>query len=231
MTEPLIGQVLWLNHAGCSDVVRSSATSAGCKQPGRFRLNKPFSSAPSALKSPRRDDAVMTRTVSRGRAASGLTRREAAPSPVRRTPPSSLDRTTTAVFTPAVALTPDEGDALRPLAIIAAAITVAALAPLARALSRATAVASAYSRESSGPRNGCDGSPLHDPDITVATFLVPCGARIRICLGRRCVVAVRKDSGPYAAGRQLDLNLGVVRALGFPTCAAFGVRTVTWSRA
>lgn len=125
-----------------------------------------------------------------------------------------------------------------PIRYLTATIAVLAIAVLTdpwRALARRpvwrTATASAYSAESSGTTNGCDGSPLHDADLTVATFLVPCGARIRICLGRRCVTATRKDSGPYAPGRQLDLNLGVVRALGFPSCAAFGVRTVTWSRA
>ena len=50
------------------------------------------------------------------------------------------------------------------------------------------AIASAYSRESSGPRNGCDGSELHDGDLSVATFLVPCGARVQICIGSRCVI-------------------------------------------
>lgn len=90
--------------------------------------------------------------------------------------------------------------------------------------------ASAYSRESSGPTNGCDGTPLHDPDLTFASFAVPCGARVRFCIGRRCVVGVRKDSGPYAAGRTFDLNLGIVRALGFSSCLSWGVRAVTWQR-
>ncbi|HVS86416.1 MAG TPA: hypothetical protein VHD91_12380 [Gaiellaceae bacterium] len=141
-------------------------------------------------------------------------------------------RTTAFVTVAGAALTPDREALIRFLAITVAAFAVLILlAPLARALARARAVASAYSAESSGPYNGCDHSRLHDRDLSVATFLVPCGTRIRICIGRRCVIAVRKDSGPYAAGRQLDLNLGVVRALGFSSCAAWGVRTVTWSRA
>lgn len=108
------------------------------------------------------------------------------------------------------------------LAVMAASFSVAA--PMQ------TAVASAYSRHSSGPTNGCDGSRLHDRDLSVATFLVPCGARLRICLGRRCVTATRRDSGPYVAGRDIDLNLGVVRALGVSSCAAWGVRPITWRR-
>jgi hypothetical protein len=93
------------------------------------------------------------------------------------------------------------------------------------------AVASAYSRESSGPRNGCDGSELHDADLSVATFQVPCGTRVQICIGARCVTATRNDSGPYVAGRLFDLNVGVVRALGFSDAYAFGVRTIRWRRA
>lgn len=142
--------------------------------------------------------------------------------------------TTAAPNAPAAATQPDQEAALRPLAITAAIATVAIIAPTARALRAlgGSAVASAYSREDSGPTNGCDGSQLHDRDLTVATFLVPCGTRIRICLGRRrCVNAIRKDSGPYARGRQIDLNVGVVRALGFASPAAFGVRTVTWRTA
>jgi hypothetical protein len=93
------------------------------------------------------------------------------------------------------------------------------------------AVASAYSRESSGLRNGCDGSELHDADLSVATFQVPCGTRVQICIGARCVTATRNDSGPYVAGRLFDLNVGVVRALGFSDAYAFGVRTIRWRRA
>lgn len=92
------------------------------------------------------------------------------------------------------------------------------------------AVASAYSRISSGPTNGCDGSQLRDGDLTVATLLVPCGARIQVCYRGRCVIVRRADSGPYVKGRSLDLNLGVVRALGFRSAEAWGVRSVRWRR-
>lgn len=100
----------------------------------------------------------------------------------------------------------------------------------ARPLEYRAAIASAYSAESSGALNGCDGSRLHDGDLTFAALIVPCGARVRFCIGRRCVDAVRRDSGPYVAGRAFDLNLGIVRALGFRSCAAFGVRRVAWRR-
>lgn len=76
--------------------------------------------------------------------------------------------------------------------------------------------------------NGCDGSRLTAGALSFASFAVPCGTRVRFCLHDRCVTATRRDSGPYVAGRTFDLNLGVVQALGFPSCRAFGVRAVAW---
>lgn len=90
--------------------------------------------------------------------------------------------------------------------------------------------ASAYSRHSSGSTNGCDGSTLHDGDLSVTTFLVPCGARLQICSGGRCVRVVRRDSGPYVRGRGIDVNVGVARALGYSSEAEWGVRVVRWRR-
>lgn len=94
------------------------------------------------------------------------------------------------------------------------------------------ATASAYSLHETSTRQGCPGAPaLTDRALSVATFLVGCGRRLVVCYGRRCVKVRRWDSGPYVRGRSLDLNLGVVRALGFPSCAAWGVRTVRWRAA
>jgi hypothetical protein len=112
-----------------------------------------------------------------------------------------------------------------------AACLVAALA-FAPSAAAARAVASAYSAASSSSRQGCPGAPaLRDSALSVATFLVPCGARVRVCYRARCVVATRWDSGPYVRGRTLDLNVGVVRALGFGSERVWGVRSVTWGRA
>jgi hypothetical protein len=132
----------------------------------------------------------------------------------------------------AVALSFDQGVLLRLLSFTVAAFAIAVLlSPGARAAGRQQlAVASAYSAESSGSTNGCDGSRLHDADLSFASLIVPCGARVRFCIRRRCVVGVRRDSGPYVPGRSFDLNLGIVRALGFSSCLSFGVRTVSWSR-
>lgn len=94
------------------------------------------------------------------------------------------------------------------------------------------AVASAYSAASTGStRQGCPGAPpLTDSARSVATFLVPCGRRLVVCYRSRCVVARRTDSGPFVAGRQIDLNVGAARALGATSALGWGVRVVRWRR-
>ena len=108
------------------------------------------------------------------------------------------------------------------------------VAVIAAALGWHTATASAY--DLPGNRQGCPGAPvLTSQAHTFASFAVPCNARVRFCLPRRhrrarCVVARRTDSGPFVAGRTFDLNLGTVRALGFASAWAWGVRRVYWRR-
>lgn len=128
---------------------------------------------------------------------------------------------------------------VRLLASAAAAFAVVVLlAGPARAGGWHVSRASSYSSRSTGSDvQGCAGAPrLRDWQLSVATFLVPCGARVRICVGRRCVTARRWDSGPFLRGRFVpswrgfDLNVGVVRALGFPSSRAWGVRTIRWRR-
>lgn len=100
-------------------------------------------------------------------------------------------------------------------------------------LPRRTTQASAYSAWDEG--NFCPGHPqTRKMDLTVGSDLVPCGAHVRICLlnGKRCVVAQRRDWGPgLTAKRRLDLNLGVIRALGYRSLYHWGVRTVRWEPA
>lgn len=100
-------------------------------------------------------------------------------------------------------------------------------------LPRGVTQASAYSAWDEG--NFCPGHPqTRRMDLTVGSDLVPCGAHVRICLpnGKRCVVAQRRDWGPgLTATRRLDLNLGVIRALGYRSLYHWGVRTVRWEPA
>lgn len=118
----------------------------------------------------------------------------------------------------------------RLLALGLVAVVFAACAIESGRAAGGTAVASAYSRADSPGREACTGRPLSDSRLAVATFLVPCGARMRVCYRARCVTVTRTDSGPFVGGRTIDLQLGVVRALGFSTPLQWGVRTVTWSR-
>jgi hypothetical protein len=93
-----------------------------------------------------------------------------------------------------------------------------------------TTEASAYSAWDEG--NFCPGLPqTRMMDLTVGSDLVPCGAYVRVCLmsGKRCVVARRTDWGPgLSAKRRLDMNLGVIRALGYRSLYHWGARQVRW---
>lgn len=106
----------------------------------------------------------------------------------------------------------------------AAALAIPAVLPTR------TTEASAYSAWDEG--NFCPGLPQTKMmDLTVGSDLVPCGAYVRICLinGKRCVVARRTDWGPgLTAKRRLDMNLGVVRALGYKSLYHWGARMVRW---
>lgn len=93
------------------------------------------------------------------------------------------------------------------------------------------ATASAYSTHDSPGTEACTGRRLRDDTLTFASRTVPCGARVIFCVRARCVRATRTDSGPYVDGRSFDLALGTVRALGFTSPHAFGVRRVVWRRA
>ncbi len=97
-------------------------------------------------------------------------------------------------------------------------------------LPRRTTEASAYSAWDEG--NFCPGLPqVRKMDLTVGSDLVPCGAYVRICLisGTRCVVARRTDWGPgLTSKRRLDMNFGVVRALGYRSLYHWGARQVRW---
>lgn len=111
-----------------------------------------------------------------------------------------------------------------------AAAHAAAAFAIPAVLPTRTTEASAYSAWDEG--NFCPGLPqTRMMDLTVGSDLVPCGAYVRICLisGRKCVVAQRRDWGPgLSAKRRLDMNLGVVRALGYRSLYHWGARQVRW---
>lgn len=136
---------------------------------------------------------------------------------------------TTMPGTATVGAPPQGGPAPRPAAPAASVPTAAALM-IPAVLPTRTTEASAYSAWDEG--NFCPGLPqTRKMDLTVGSDLVPCGAHIRICLisGKKCVVAQRRDWGPgLTARRRIDMNLGVVRALGYRSLYHWGARQVRW---
>jgi rare lipoprotein A (peptidoglycan hydrolase) len=89
------------------------------------------------------------------------------------------------------------------------------------------ATASAYGPGLWGNPLACGGR-LYPGSLVVAHRWLPCGTRLRICRGYRCVHAVVADRGPYVAGRELDLAAAVAYALCRCSPWAWGVRTVAW---
>lgn len=166
-------------------------------------------------------------------AATGPEQRPGAPLPQRKATAIAVivPALIAAIAVPAAGSTmPASMPTVQPSAPIAGAGGVPAPMPTGRILRGRTALASAY--DAAGESAGCPRSPApQSTHLSVATQLVPCGARIRICTTKgRCVVAVRRDTGPFTGGREFDLNLGVVRALGVPSVYAWGVRRVVWQK-
>lgn len=94
--------------------------------------------------------------------------------------------------------------------------------------SMAPTIATAYDAWAEG--NACPGFPqTKKTDLTVGSDLVGCGKYIKICIKGRCVVAQKRDTGPFRDGRHIDMNLGTIIALGFKSLYQFGVRKVTWA--
>ncbi len=114
---------------------------------------------------------------------------------------------------------------VRPAAVATGHFAIPAVLPTR------TTLATTYSAWDEG--NACPGLPqTRMYDLTMGSDLVPCGTYIRICLmsGTKCVVVQRRDWGPFTGGRHIDMNLGAVLALGYPSMYEWGVRKVRWER-
>jgi rare lipoprotein A (peptidoglycan hydrolase) len=93
------------------------------------------------------------------------------------------------------------------------------------------AVASAYGPGLFGNTTAC-GQTLWATTVGVASKSLPCGTRLQFrAQSGRWIPARVIDRGPYVYGRSFDLSYALVRALGYPSCRMFGVRTVTYRRA
>jgi hypothetical protein len=82
-----------------------------------------------------------------------------------------------------------------------------------------TALASWYDQDGTG---ACNVGSVQS-GLRFASLILPCGARVRFCLRRRCATATMSDHGPYVYGRTFDLNNNLRLALG---CA--GVCWIRW---
>ncbi len=92
----------------------------------------------------------------------------------------------------------------------------------------AGAVASAYSTWCNGGTSTASGIPLDDCTPTVASLWLPLGSYIEVMYGDTSVVCQVTDRGPYVDGRDLDLSLGAVNALGISSTDEWGVREVSY---
>ena len=90
------------------------------------------------------------------------------------------------------------------------------------------AVASAYSIWCNGGTETATGIPLDDYTPTVASRWLPLWSYIEVSYGGVTVVCQITDRGPYIDGRDLDLSLGTVQALGFSSTDEWGVREVAY---
>lgn len=129
--------------------------------------------------------------------------------------------TASAAPAPGVAPAPAPTGATAPKSAPAAQ-QVALIRPLA------PTIATGYDAWAEG--NACPGFPqTRKTDLTVGSDLVACGKYLKICINGRCVVAQKRDTGPFRDGRHIDMNVGTIWALGFKSLYHFGVRKVTWA--
>lgn len=90
------------------------------------------------------------------------------------------------------------------------------------------ATASAYSVYCNYGTATASGIPLDDYTPTVASRWLPLGSYIEIVYNGASVTAQVTDRGPYVDGRDLDLSLGTVNALGIWSTDDWGVRDVQY---
>ena len=77
-----------------------------------------------------------------------------------------------------------------------------------------------------GARTAC-GVRVNTWQMATASHY-PCGTRLTIWYHGHKARVTSEDSGPYVAGRRLDIWDQTARKLGFRNGQAFGVRTVTF---
>lgn len=90
---------------------------------------------------------------------------------------------------------------------------------------RQTAVCSWYGNEFHG-RPTASGQIYNQNDFTCASRTLPFGTRLALTRGKKRIVVVVTDRGPFIAGRDLDLSRAAAQALGFSGVATVDVEFV-----
>lgn len=112
--------------------------------------------------------------------------------------------------------------------LVSFVLVVLLLAFVVRDAWGATSRASSFGPGLYGNSLACGGT-LSRGTRAVAHRSLACGTLLRICYARRCATSRVRDRGPYVGGRTLDLSEAVVRALGYSSASAWGVRVVVWT--
>lgn len=90
------------------------------------------------------------------------------------------------------------------------------------------AIASCYGPGLYGNRTA-NGTVLTTSTLGIAHKTLPLGTRLKLRSNGRTISVTVIDRGPYVAGRAIDLTEASTRQLGYPTCTAWGHRSVrTW---
>lgn len=109
--------------------------------------------------------------------------------------------------------------------VVMGILLVAATAPPAHA-----AMTSCYADTTDGylGQTTADGSTTSSTEMLVAHRTLAFDTELWVKVDGRAPVKVRvADRGPFVSGRSLDVTWPVAVALGYNTCAAWGVRKAT----
>lgn len=71
-----------------------------------------------------------------------------------------------------------------------------------------------------------NGTRLTPNTVGLAHKSLPLGTVVDVTVNGQTVSAKVIDRGPYVGGRTFDLTAGLIKKLGFRSCAQFGVRNV-----
>lgn len=110
--------------------------------------------------------------------------------------------------------------------IYAAVAVVLALLATSPASARAASVRASCYGDGLYGNSTANGTTLTPSTEGIAHRTLPLGTPIVLHYARRATFARVIDRGPFVHGRSVDVTSATARRLGFPSCRAFGVRTI-----